>query len=608
MLKIILPAVLCLIHLLITCALIAQYPKQTDSILKSALPKVTVIGKKPVLELQAGKGVYNVQNDALATGKQVNEVLENLPGVSVNASGGISINGASDIIVMINNKVSRINYSDVLKQMPASAVERIELIQGANPRYAATGAEYILNIITTKQAGKRKAGSLSTSAATNTIINLMFMYAMSRQRSNYYARISYGYNQMPHVSSYVRKHFLTDQTFFKMDGHNTTRHRMANLVVGTDQYLDSNTVLSFEYGVNLHADKFTGKAFYTAYDTIQNTVYGFENNVQTNPKEIENNFSANYQRKLTRKSFLETEFYYSIYNQSNNRISSLAAEKAESFFKSYNINLNAEVRVDKLPRLNYQAGAAYRRVRIDNQFKAQGDVQNYIDAVGVYALTTFSMGKGSLALGLRAEKLRLQSHEKKIIQKDTSFQLLSLYPSLFYKQSLAEGLNLGLSFSRKVVYPEVHFIFNSPNQPDDFDMWSGNSLLVPAIVSRVQVDVAARKKKNAYTFSGFYTHTTNTFARLQHFDGGIRRQQFENSGTRRSYGISFNLNISSLKWLTTRINSSFSFHHYSPLKHQWIKYHNAHSFSGAVTNLVNFSGKWSFENAITFVKCKQVCL
>ncbi|HYF29493.1 MAG TPA: TonB-dependent receptor [Chitinophagaceae bacterium] len=574
--------------------------------------QVVVVGKKPVMELQAGKSIYNVQSDPLATGKQVNEILENLPGVSVNSSGNISVNGTSEIIVMINNKISRMNYNDVLRQLPAAAIERIELIQGASPKYAASGAEYILNIITVKQSGKRKAGSLSASAASNTMANSMFMYNSSQGKSGYYTRFSYGYNQMPHLKWYDRERLTSNRTFFAMDGYNSMKHGMGNVIIGTDQYLDSASVLSIEYGLNLHWDKFTGNSAYISYDTILDKAEGFANSVRTNPKEIENNLSANYQRKLTRKSFLETELYYSIYNQTNNRTSPLASTNVASIFKSYNVNFNAEIRIDKTPRLQYQAGAAYRRVSINNQLKTYSatsysvlDVQNYVDAIGVYASTTFGIGKGSLSLGLRAEQLSLQSRERRDISKDTSFRLLSLYPSIFYKRALGDRVSMNFSFSRKVVYPEVHFVFNSPNQADDFDLWNGNSLLVPAIMSRVQLDVTARKNKNACTFSGFYTHTSNSFARIQFFEGGVRNQQFVNLSVRRSYGLSGNLNLSSFKWLSTRINSSFSFNHYAVQEHQWIRFADTYSISGSITNLATFSPKWSFENAVRLVNVSR---
>jgi hypothetical protein len=91
------------------------------------LSHVNVDAFKPVIELKAGMSIYNVQTDPMSTGKQLNEVLENLPGVSTDANGGIKVNGVSEILVMINRRTSRMNYNDLLKQMPASSIERVSV-------------------------------------------------------------------------------------------------------------------------------------------------------------------------------------------------------------------------------------------------------------------------------------------------------------------------------------------------------------------------------------------------------------------------------------------------------------------------------------------------
>ena len=576
--------------------------RDTSSHKVKVLSKINIVAAKPVLELKAGMSIYNVQSDPMATGKQLNEVLENLPGVSTDANGSIKVNGVSEILVMINRRTSRMNYNDLLKQMPASSIERVELIQGTNPRYAASGAEYVINIVTKRE--RSKAGTLAASAGTNTMLNSLFTYNYSLKKVNYYTRINYSKNNMPHLREYVRENEFSGTDLFSMNGNNRMKHTMGNVTIGMDHYVDSNNQVSFEYGLNLHTDDFSGSTHYLEYDTIRDSKKQFFNNVQTQPREVENNFSLNYQRKINKLSTIETELYYSRYNQKNKRTSPLAGQTVNSLFKSYNVNFNSELQVQKSKKL-FIAGVAFRRVRINNQLNSISaasntitNVKNNVDAAGAYASLTITMGKSSFSAGLRSELLQLSSDETGSIKRDTVYKNLSFYPSLFYKKPLSQSATLTLAASRKVIYPEVHFVFNSPNQADDFDMWSGNAELTPAVANRIQADINFKKKKTTYAFSTFFVATDHAFGRIQSFQNNIRNDRFVNFDSRTSYGISSNINFSLAKWLSTRITANASVNHFKTNAGEWIKFNDGFFVSGSVVNLVTFSKKVSFENAV----------
>jgi hypothetical protein len=389
-----------------------------------------------------------------------------------------------------------------------------------------------------------------------------------------------------------------------MNGYNRMKHAMGNLTGGTDIYLDSNNQVSFEYGLNLHSDKFTGSSGYTEYDTILNSKTQFFNNVQTQPKELENNFSLNYHRKLNKQSILESELYYSLYNQNNTRTSPLSGQTLKTLFKSYNVNFNSELQVQKNKKL-FVAGLAFRRVRLDNQWnaitavsKTTGSIYNNVDATGAYMSYTITMGKSSFSAGLRSELLQLSSRETGTVKRDTVYKNLSFYPSLFYKLPINKTATLTLAASRKVIYPETHFVFNSPNQADDFDLWSGNAELTPAVANRLQADINFKKKKTTYSFSTFFLLTDNAFGRIQYFQNNIRHDQFVNFDSRTSYGLSTNVNFSLVKWLSTRIIANGSMDHFKTNGTEWIKFEDGFNVTGSFTNLITFSKKLNFESAV----------
>ena len=150
----------------------------------------------------------------------------------------------------------------------------------------------------------------------------------------------------------------------------------------------------------------------------------------------------------------------------------------------------------------------------------------------------------------------------------------------------------------RLYIPEVHFVFNSPNQSDDFDMWSGNAELTPAVAGRVQADLNFKKKKTSYSFSAFFVDTDNAFGRIEYFQNNIRHDKFMNFDYRTSYGLSTNINFSVAKWLSTRMIANASMNHFKTNGAVWIKFEDGFNVTGSITNLNTVSNKISFETAV----------
>lgn len=571
------------------------------AIIQDNMHHVTVKASKPVFETSVGITTYNVSVDPMANGKPALEVLENLPGVSTDPTGRVMVNGVSEIVVMINRKISRMSYSDVLKQMPASAIERIELINGVHPRYAASGAEYVINLVTKRE--RSKEGSIAVSTGSNTMSSAMLMYSYGNRKYNLYTRAGYNFHSMPNLGAYTRSDMITGVHLFQRTGVNDINHKMANIVTGVDFTLDSNRQLSIEYGRNIHSDRFEGKSAYSVYNTTGNINNYFSNTVQTSPKETENNISINYQEKITRFTTLESELYYSTFRQQSTRLSPLVSDMMVSSLHSNNLNANVEVQ-SRIKKMQLVTGVSVRNVGLRNTWHtdrsgtvSDSRLENNIFSAGVYGLLTFNFKKGSLAIGMRFEHLGLTAMETAIPMRNSSFHNLSVYPSLFFRKPVSHSVNLSFSANRKIIYPEVHFAFNSPSQADEFDFMQGNAALRPAIATRLQADMTVRKKRNTLTISTFFMHTDHVFARLQSYENQVKTDRFVNFNYRSSYGISGNLNIPFSKWLQTRLISSSTFNYFDTDPGYWIKFRKTFNVSGSLTNLFTFSKKLGFENS-----------
>jgi len=176
--KFCLPFLLCLVAVfLVASSLRSQTPLQTlakdsaklistkDSLSKekvTVLQEVVVKSKKPFVEIQTDKTVLNVQSNLVASSGTVFEVLQSAPGVSITNEETINMSGKAGVNVLIDGRPTQLSAKDLanwLKSMPASQVDKVELISNPSAKYDAQGNAGIINIKLKKNTQKGFNGS-----------------------------------------------------------------------------------------------------------------------------------------------------------------------------------------------------------------------------------------------------------------------------------------------------------------------------------------------------------------------------------------------------------------------------------------------------------------
>ncbi|HEX8656640.1 MAG TPA: outer membrane beta-barrel protein [Hymenobacter sp.] len=128
-----------------------------------ALGEVQVVGRKPLLEMQAGKMVVNVAG-SLTAGATALEALQKVPGLVV-MNNRISLAGREGLIIQIDGRTTQ--YTDVvgvLKDYPSSSIARIEVLTQPDASHDAAGNAGIINIILNKDADLGTNGNLTMGA------------------------------------------------------------------------------------------------------------------------------------------------------------------------------------------------------------------------------------------------------------------------------------------------------------------------------------------------------------------------------------------------------------------------------------------------------------
>jgi len=119
--------------------------------LAQSLDEVTVNATRPLLQRSNEKLIVNVENSILSTGNNTLEILQKSPGIIVDQDGDISLNGRNNVRIFLDGKDTRLGgdqLASLLEGMPASGIERIEIITNPSAKYEAQGNAGIIDIIT----------------------------------------------------------------------------------------------------------------------------------------------------------------------------------------------------------------------------------------------------------------------------------------------------------------------------------------------------------------------------------------------------------------------------------------------------------------------------
>ena len=126
--------------------------------LEFLLNEVVVTGQRSTVKLEVDRKTYDVDQNIANAGGSASDVLENIPSVEVDQDGNVSLRGNESVEVWINGKASGLtsdNRGEILQQLPAESIEKIEIIDNPSAKFSAEGSAGIINIVLKRD---RKAG------------------------------------------------------------------------------------------------------------------------------------------------------------------------------------------------------------------------------------------------------------------------------------------------------------------------------------------------------------------------------------------------------------------------------------------------------------------
>src|SRR6187401_2020557 len=263
-----------------------------------SMQEVTVTAKKPFIETKLDKTVVNVDASPTSAGSTALDILEKSPGITVDNDGSISLRGKQGVIVMMDGKQTYLSATDLanlLRNMPASALDQIEIMTNPSSKYDASGNSGIINIKTKKGKNNGFNGSVMLGATTSFYSHDEAFYMIPKIQNsfnfnwkknkfnffgNYNPNVFRGMNRLSLDSRFLDENYNTTgynftETRFKFGNVNHT------LKLGLDWYADKKNI----FGVVVSGFSFKGHPtptstsdLYDANMQLENRLVSFTDN------------------------------------------------------------------------------------------------------------------------------------------------------------------------------------------------------------------------------------------------------------------------------------------------------------------------------------------
>ncbi|SKB74651.1 TonB-dependent receptor domain-containing protein [Daejeonella lutea] len=551
------------------------------------LGEVTVRAVKPFIERKIDRLVVNVESSSVATGSTALEVLQRAPGVTLDQNDNIAMQGKQGVLVMLDGKQTYMSSADVanmLRNMPSSQIETIELITNPSAKYDAAGNSGIINIKTKKSNTVGTNGTLTAGAGMGDNYRGNGGLSLNHRNKNINLFGNYNYSTREQGQNMIIDRIVSGSnvtTYFGQTGSFIRDNDNNNFKAGLDIFIDKKNTLGFLVNGYLNS----GSELYN------NTTLIGRSFTQTDSSVIAINdassryrsmaYNANYKTILdTAGKELSIDLDYSRYKGNENTLydnhfyNANGSVTAPSFIQNNTpsiINIKA-VKLDySMPfskTMKMEAGLKSSWVKTDNDFQFERLLNNtwqndpgrsnqfiYDENVNAGYLNLNKQYKStSVQLGLRAEQTNSNGNSI-TTAKEVKRSYIDIFPSVFINQTLSKNHDLGVSYSRRIDRPSYDALNPFMFFLDQYTYNQGNPFLNPQYTNNFELSYNY-KKTYSLTFNYSLTRDVITQVLLPDTAKKALFQTNENLDKQINYSMNLNAPISLSKWWSTSNNTS----------------------------------------------------
>lgn len=616
-----------------------KYPKQnitkdldlgtiTLSEDSKSLDEVVIIAEKTTVDIRLDKKVFNIGKDLSIRGGNASDVLGNVPSVQVDVEGTVSLRGNENVTILIDGRPSALvglNGAEALRQIPAEAIEKVEVITSPSARYDAEGTAGILNIILRKNKLTGFNGSLQLDLGYPERFGTAFNANWRTKKWNLFTNTGFRYNETPgnalsesnFLSSNAQNALVVEQRNFGRLGRSIftsfgaeyylsqNSSIIGNIIFngGNDDDVNTNDIDRFDANGNINEVTFRTEAEGEDENRLQYTL-DYLNTFDGKGKKLSINLQYSTEMEDILNNITEIDTQSNILNDLEQVIEEQNEDRALLQI-DYVHPVGENIQYEAGYRGNYRDifnsfYLAERQVFPDGPLVPDAGLNNSFNYEEFVNAAYFQYGqkfnKISFLGGLRYEYTTTE-----IVQQTSTTSSKRNYGNLFPTVNLGyefrDGENMTLGYNRRIRRPRGRNLNPFPSRSSEANIYTGNVNLNPVITDAFDIGYLKRWDKFTLSTSLYYNISNDNWERIQEDTGDvtdngdpITRRFPVNLSTQERLGLEFTLNYRPFKiW---NINSDFNLFRVTT--------------DGDYTNpTTNVTQSFDFENTAFFIRLNQ---
>lgn len=515
----------------------------------SILKEVSVKAQKNTATLNLDKRVFNVSDGITSIGGTAENLLRNIPSLSIDADGSAILRNSSATIY-INGKPTQLS----LAQIPANQIESVEVISNPSAKYEAAATGGIVNLVLKKNRAAGYNGTASVGIGNAGRFDGMLNAEMNRGKWN--LSVLYNANATQNLlDNYAyRTNFSNNgvvSSYFNQNTNIKLNNVFQNSRIAADYNINKNNTISiagiyvlgkFNSLTNQSYDNFDANHIRTTYGERRTTPNNTFNN-----KGLELDWKHNFPQKGRTLSFTSGYNHNNVSNAADwlttslnidgtNQVGSPEKDKIAGntignqlvaqldYSHPINDSTKWELGLRSLTYIRDQQYFFNQFQEATNSYKLLADysqnarITETVNAL--YALYTTRLKHNiSLQAGLRIEQSSLQGVSR--FEPATTFGyyypsttgknwIKALFPSFAISKKLGEESEIGLNLSRKIGRPGWRQIFIGIQSSDKQNITIGNPALQPEFVNTAELNYNKSFGKTNWLSSAYYIYEDNT--------------------------------------------------------------------------------------------------
>ena len=510
-----------------------------------ALDAVDIIAERTTVEIKLDKKIYNVGKDLTVRGGSVSDVLDNVPSVSVDIEGNVALRGNENVRILINGKPSGLvglNSTDALRQLPADAIEKVEIITSPSARYDAEGTAGILNIILRRSKLLGLNGAIILNAGYPDQLGASGNINYRTGNVNIFNTSGYSYRNSPGNSTTKTEFFNSEYDengLLIQDDPNTFRNEYRtfdrirkgfNSNTGIEWYINPTTSLTSAFLVRKsdNSNETLNRAeTLDASKTLVSQSLRYAPELETDET---SQFSVNFDKQFHGNSEHRLTLDFQVENSSEDENSiiynnSIVAERVQTIEDQERVLLRTDFTLPIGEQSRFEAGYNGRFSRNTTDYTLEfaendifvldTDVSNtliYTEDVNAFYSQFGSKlkDKFSFLFGLRLESTRVTIQQLSTNEYNNN-NYVGLFPTVNLGYEFSETQSLTLGYNRRISRPRSRFLNPFPSRTSATNLFQGNPNITPSYSDGFDIGYLNKFGILTLNTSLYFNHATDVF-------------------------------------------------------------------------------------------------